>query len=328
MKTFPTRRATLGILAASLCLAGTVHAQNWPTKPITIIVPFPAGGGTDTIARTLADKMGPKLGQNIIIDNKSGAGGILGTDAVAKAKPDGHTLVLSLTTSLLINQFLYKKLPYNPEKDLVMVSQIGVGPLMLVAGAGVPAKNVDELKKYVAANKGKVSYATYGVGSVPHLTLAHLDKILDADMSHVPYKGEAPLLQDLVGGQVHIAIVGLAGARPFLENGKLRAIGITGEKRVSAYPTVPTLAEQGLKDDIFRIVGWSGIAAPAGTPKAIQQRIADEVRAAVQLPDVKAKLDLFGLDPVARGPDEFLAAYKKDRPVWEKAVKDSGATLD
>ncbi|HMO46465.1 MAG TPA: tripartite tricarboxylate transporter substrate binding protein [Rubrivivax sp.] len=324
-----TRRAALGLLAAALGLAGSVAlAQTWPAKTITIIVPFPAGGNADTMARVLAEKIAPKLGQNVIVDNKAGAAGILGTDAVAKAKPDGYTLVLSITTSLLINQYLYKKLPYNPEKDLAMVSQIGLAPLMLVVGAGVPAKNIDELKKYLAANKGKVSYGTYGIGSAPHLVLARLDKILDADMAHVPYKGDAPLLQDLVGGQVQVAMLGPASVKPFLDSGKVRAITINGEKRATAYPNVPTLAEQGLDEDIFKTLGWIGIAAPAGTPKAVQQRIADEVRAALQLPDVKAKLDLFGMDPAGLGPDEFTAAYKKDAPVWEKAVKASGATLD
>jgi tripartite-type tricarboxylate transporter receptor subunit TctC len=209
-----------------------------------------------------------------------------------------------------------------------MVSQIALAPILLVVNAGVPARNVDELKKYLAANKGKVSYGSWGMGSAAHLTAAHMSKVLDADMSHVPYKGGAAMLQDLVGGQIPLSFACVAEARPFIDAGKLRPIGITGEKRIGSLPNVPTLAEQGLKDDVFRIVGWIAIAAPAATPKAVQQRIADEVRAAVQLPDVKAKFESFGLDLVARGPDEFAAAYKKDMPVWEKAVKDSGATLD
>jgi len=165
-----TRRVVLGLMAAALALGGTgAWAQAWPTKPITIIVPYPAGGGTDTVARVLADKMAPKLGKTIIVDNKGGAAGILGTDAVAKAAPDGHTLVLSITPSLLINQFLFKKLPYNPQKDLAMVSQIADAPLVLVVRSEVPAKNLDELKRYIAANKGKLAYGSWGIGSAPHL---------------------------------------------------------------------------------------------------------------------------------------------------------------
>lgn len=324
-----TRRTTLGLLAATLGLAGrAAHAQAWPTKQITIVVPYPAGGGTDAVARVLAEKIAPKLGQTIIVDNKAGAGGILGTAAVARAAPDGYTLALSITTSLLINQFLFKKLPYNPQKDLVMVSQIAVAPLILVVRPEVPAKNFEELKKYIAANKGKLSYGSYGIGSASHLSGAELSQTLDADMSHIPYKGEAPMMQELIGGQIPLAFASGQGARPFIESGKLRPIGVTGVKRMAAFPNVPTLAEQGLKDDVFKVVGWFAIAAPAGTPKAVQQRIADEVNAALKLPDVKAKIDSFGYEPTGLGPDEFAAVYKKDAPVWEKAVKDSGATLD
>ena len=324
-----TRRAALALLAATLGLAGpALQAQAWPSKPITIIVPFPPGGGTDTVARVLAEKMGPKLGQNIIVDNKGGAAGILGTDAVAKAAPDGHTLLLSITTSLLINQFLFKKLPYNPQKDLAMVSQIAVAPIMLVVRSDVPARNLDELKKYIAANKGKLAYGSWGIGSSAHLSGSQLSRSLDADMSHIPYKGEAQMMQELVGGQIQLSFASGLAARPFIESGKLRLIGVTGEKRMSAFPNAPTLAEQGLKDDVFKVVGWFAIAAPAATPKAAQQRIADEVRAVLQLPDVKTKIESFGYEPTGRGPDELTAIYKKDAPVWEKAVKDSGATLD
>ena len=322
-----TRRA-LGGLAATLCLCAAAQAQTYPSKTITLIVPFPPGGATDTVARILAEKMGPKLGQNVIVDNKGGAAGILGTDVVAKAAPDGHTLSLGLSTSLMLNQFLFKKLPYNPQRDLAMVSQIAVAPIMLVVRSDIPAKNVDELKKYITANKSKLSYGSWGIGSSAHLSGAHLSRMLNADMNHVPYKGEAAMMQDLIGGQIQLSFASALQAKPFIDSGKLRAIGVTGEKRMTAFPNLPTLAEQGLKDDVFKVIGWIAIAAPAATPKAVQQRIADEVRAAVQLPDVKAKIESFGFDPVARGPDEFLAAYKKDMPVWEKLVKDSGATLD
>jgi tripartite-type tricarboxylate transporter receptor subunit TctC len=317
-----------GLWAAAFFLAGATQAQTYPARTITLVVPYPAGGGTDTVARIVAEKMRPALGQNIVIDNRGGASGIVGTDMVAKAAPDGHTLVVSLSTSLLINKFLFKKLPYDPQKDLAMVSQIALAPIMLVVNEKVPVRNVAELKTYLVANKGKLSYGSWGIGSSAHLTGAHLSKVLDADMTHVPYKGGAPLIQDLVGGQIPLSFVGIAEAKPFIDAGKLRPIGITGETRVNFFPNVPTLAEQGLQDDVFRIVGWIGLAAPAATPKAIQQRIADEVRAAVKLPDVRARFESFGMDPVARGPEEFAAAYRKDMPVWQQVVKASGATLD
>jgi tripartite-type tricarboxylate transporter receptor subunit TctC len=329
MTIFTARRTCLGILAASaLCLAAAVHAQTYPTKLIKFIVPFPPGGATDTMARLLAEKMGPRLGQTIIVDNKGGAAGILGTDLVAKAPADGHTLTVSLSTNLLTNQFLFKKLPYDPQRDLALVSQIAVAPIVLIVHPSVSASNGPELLKYIAANKGKLSYGSWGIGSAAHLSGAHLSQAQNADMSHVAYKGEAPMITDLISGQIQMAFASALQAKPFVEAGKLKAIGVTGEKRMSVLPDLPTLIEQGLKDDVFRVTGWVAMAAPAATPKAVVQRLADEVRAACELPDVRARIIALGFDPVARGPEEFAAAYKKDLPVWEQLVKQSGATLD
>ncbi len=330
MNTSSTRRAGLRMLAATsaLCLGVCAHAQTYPTKPIQFIVPFPAGGATDTVARLLADKMGKSLGQTIIVDNKGGAAGILGTDMVAKAPADGHVVTVSLSTALLINQFLFKKLPYNPQRDLTMVSQIAVAPIVLLVHPSVPANNAAELLKYIAANKGKLSYGSWGIGSAGHLSSAHLSQMQNADMSHVPYKGEAPMIQDLIGGQIKLSFASALQAKPFVDAGKLKAIGVTGEKRMSVLPNVPTLLEQGLKDDVFRITGWVAMAAPAATPKAVVQRLADDVRAACALPDVRERIIAMGFDPVARGPEEFAAVYKKDLPVWERLVKQTGATQD
>ena len=329
MNTFLTRRTCLGIVAASaLCLGPAAHAQTYPTKLIRIIVPFPAGGATDTVARLLAEKMAPRLGQTIIVENKGGAAGILGTDMVVKAPGDGHTLTVSLSTNLLTNQFLFKNLPYNPQRDLVLVSQIAVAPIVLLVHPSVPASTGPELLKYIAANKGKVSYGSWGVGSAGHLSSAHLSQSQNANMSHVAYKGEAPMITDLIGGQIQMAFASAQQAKSFVDAGKLKAIGVTGEQRMSVLPNVPTLVEQGLKDDVFRVTGWVAMAAPAATPQAVIQRLADEVRAACELPEVRARITALGFTPVARGPEEFAAAYKKDLPVWERLVKQSGATLD
>ena len=330
MNTSSTRLAGLRMLAAAgaLCLAVCAHAQTYPTKAIQFIVPFPAGGATDTVARLLAEKMGKSLGQTIIVDNKGGAAGILGTDMVAKAPADGHVVTVSLSTALLINQFLFKKLPYNPQRDLIMVSQIAVAPIVLLVHPSVPANNAAELLKYITANKGKLSYGSWGIGSAGHLSGAHLSQMQNADMSHVPYKGEAPMIQDLIGGQIKLSFASALQAKPFVDAGKLKAIGVTGEKRMSVLPNVPTLLEQGVKDDVFRVTGWVAMAAPAATPKAVVQRLADEVRAACALPDVRDRIIAMGFDPVARGPEEFAAVYKKDLPVWERLVKQTGATQD
>jgi tripartite-type tricarboxylate transporter receptor subunit TctC len=300
----------------------------WPNKPIKIIVPFAAGGATDSVARMLGEKLSASLGQAIVIDNRGGAGGILGTDAVAKAAPDGYSFVLSLSTSLLINQFLYDKLPYNPQRDLALVSQIALGPVTLSVHPSVPAKNAMELMQYIKTQKGKLSYGSWGQGSYAHLAGAYMSRQLDADMSHVPYKGEAPMLLDLLSGQIQIAFSSALASKQHAEAGKLRLIGVTGEQRMSVLPDLPTFAEQGVKDDAYRIAGWFGIAAPAKTPIDIVQRMAKEVAAACAIPEVRARIVAMGFVPVAGTPEAFAAAYKRDMPDWEALVKVSGAKLD
>ena len=326
-----SRRTFLGMLASNALGLGfglPAWAQNFPSKTIQIVVPFPAGGATDAVARLLAERMAARLKQTVIVDNKAGAAGILGTDTVAKAPPDGHTVSVSLSTNLLINQFLFKKLPYNPQRDLALVSQIALAPIVLLVHPNVPAATGPELLKFIAANKGKLSYGSWGIGSAGHLSGAFLSQTQNADMSHVAYKGEAPMVQDLIGGQIHMAFASALQAKPFVDAGKLKAIGITGEQRLSVLPNVPTLVEQGLADDVFRITGWVAMAAPGATPKAVVQRLADEVRAICEQPEIRAKITALGFTAVARGPEEFAAAYRKDLPVWERLVKVTGATLD
>ena len=230
-----TRRDMLQGLAAiggASLLDGSALAQAarpaWPSKPIRLVVPFNAGGATDIIARTVGEVLARRTGQPVVVDNKGGAAGILGTDAVAKAQPDGHTLLLSLSTSMLINQFLYTKLPYNPQKDLALVSQIAAAPVTLVVHPSVPAGNMKELLAYVKAHKGKLSYGSWGVGSYAHLAGAYMSKTMGADMTHSAYKGEAPMIQDLIGGQLQLCFSSALNTKPFIESGRLKAIGVTG----------------------------------------------------------------------------------------------------
>jgi tripartite-type tricarboxylate transporter receptor subunit TctC len=327
---FLNRRAWLCAAASALALGAgaAAHAQAYPNKPIKMVVPFAAGGGTDVLARVIGEKLSAGLGQPVVIDNKPGAAGIIGTDAVAKAAPDGYTIVMSLSNALLTNQFLYEKLPYHPERDLTLVYQVAMGPLVLVVHPSVPAKNGPELLKYVAANKGKLAYGSYGLGAYPHLAGAHMSLTQDADMNHVAYKGEAPMVQDLIGGQIQMAYASALQAKPHIEAGKLKAIGVTGERRMSTLPNVPTLAEQGLKDEAYRLTGWLAVAAPAGTPKPIVQRLADEIRKATQQPDVQQKVATMGFELKDSSPEAFAAAYKAERPVWERLIKQSGAKLE
>ncbi|MDO5626493.1 MAG: tripartite tricarboxylate transporter substrate binding protein [Pseudomonadota bacterium] len=317
-------------LAAGAALPGLAHAADaaWPARNVRVVVPFPPGGATDITARLIAEKLAARLGQPFVVDNRGGAGGITGTDAVAKAAPDGLTLLLSLSTSLLINQYLYSRLPYHPRKDLALLSQIAMAPVVLAVHPDVPAKTGPELLAWVKANKGKVSYGSWGVGSYAHLGGAAMSLAQDADMSHVAYRGEAPMLQDLIGGQIQMAFASALGAKPHAESGRLRLIGVTGDTRMVVLPQLPTLAEQGLTDEAYRIVGFVGMAAPAKTPPALLARISSEVQAVVALPDVRERLNGFGFQPVGGTPAQFAAAYDRDAPVWERLVKQSGAKAD
>ncbi len=327
---FLNRRVWLCALAsaAALGLGTAAQAQTFPSKPIRLVVPFPPGGATDILARILGEKMALAFKQPVVIDNKPGAAGIIGTDAVAKAPADGHTLVLSLSNSLLTNQFLYEKLPYDMQRDLTLVYQIATAPLVLVVHPSVPANTGPELLQYVKANKGKVAYGSYGIGAYPHLAGAHMNLTQQADMNHIPYKGEAPMMLELIGGQIQMAYASALQAKPHLEAGKVKAIGVTGERRMSTLPNVPTLAEQGLKDEVYRVTGWLGMAVPAGTPKAVVDRIAAEVRAATRQPDVQARIAAMGFEIKDSSPEAFAAVYKQELPVWERLIKQSGAKLE
>ncbi len=327
---FLNRRAWFCAMAATaaLCAGTAVQAQSYPSKPIKMVVPFAAGGGTDVLARVIGEKMTAGLGQPVIIDNKPGAAGLIGTDMVAKAAPDGYTIVMSLSNALLTAPFLYEKMSYDPQRDLTMVYQVAMGPLVLVVNPSVPVKTGPELQKYVAANRGKLAYGSYGVGAYPHLAGAHMSLTQNADMNHVAYKGESPMITDLIGGQIQMAYASALVAKPHIDAGKLKAIGVTGERRLSALPDVPTLAEQGMKDEAYRLTGWLAIAVPVKTPAPIVKRLADEIRKATQQPDVQQKVAAMGFELKDSSPEAFAAAYKKERPVWERLIKQSGAKLD
>ena len=322
-----TRRDSLVLMAASLGGAAA-RAQTWPSKTITMIVPYPAGGGTDVVARLIAERISQKLGQTIVVDNKAGASGTLGMTSLAKAAPDGYTILVGISTNFVINPFLFKKLPYDPNKDIALVSQIALSPIVLLAHPSLPADDVPSLIKSNGANKGKLTYGSYGIGSASHLSGAHLSQIANGDMAHVPYKGEAPLIQDLIGGQVPMGFTGGLQAKAMVDSGKLKAIGVTGEKRLAILPKTGTFVEQGVKDDVFITVGWYAMAAPGGTPKAVVQRLADEVKAACAVPDVRERLANLGGEAVGRGPEEFTRIAEADAKVWGRLVKQTGASLD
>ncbi|MFT3814850.1 MAG: tripartite tricarboxylate transporter substrate binding protein [Acidovorax sp.] len=322
------RRAVLALGGASL-LGVQAHAQSkWPTKPVRMVVPFNPGGATDIIARSVGEALAKRLGQPVLIDNKGGASGILGTDTVAKAAPDGQTLLLSLSTSMLINQFLYTKLPYNPQKDLALVSQIAAAPVTLAVHPSVPANNMKELLAYVKAHKSKVAYGSYGTGSYAHLAGAYMSKSTDSDMAHSAYKGEAPMVQDLIGGQIQLCFASALNTKPFVESGRLKVIGVTGKQRMGILPKVPTIYEQGVQDDAYAIFGWVAMGAPAKTPKDIVDALYAHLREVAKDAKVQERIAGAGFLSMFNSPQEFQKNYQHDLPIWKKLVEDAGARLD
>lgn len=328
------RRTLLQGLAAlgGGTLLDAAHAQPapaaWPSKPIRLVVPFNAGGATDIIARTVGEALSQRVGQPVVVDNKGGAAGILGTDAVAKAAPDGHTLLVSLSTSMLINQFLYAKLPYNPQKDLALVSQIAAAPVTLVVHPSVPANDMKELLAYARANKGKLSYGSWGTGSYAHLAGAYMSKTTGADMTHSAYKGEAPMIQDLIGGQLQFCFSSALNTKPFIESGRLKAIGVTGRERMQILPRLPTIHEQGVTDDAYAIFGWIAMGAPAGTPRDIVEALHGHLREIAREPKVQERIVGAGFMALFNSPQEFQRNYRHDLPIWKALVEAADAKLD
>lgn len=312
--------------------AGSALAQAgkpaWPAKPIRVVVPFNAGGATDIIARTIGEALAKRLGQPVVVDNRGGAAGILGTEAVAKAAPDGHTLMVSLSTSMLINQFLYTKLPYNPQKDIALISQIAAAPVTLVVHPSVPANNMKELLAYVKANKGKLSYGSWGVGSYAHLAGAYMSKTMDADMNHAAYKGEAPMIQELIGGQLQLCFSSALNTKPFIDSGRLKAIGVTGKERMDILPKLPTIYEQGVHDDAYSIFGWVAMGAPAGVPKEVVDQLYGHLREIIKEAKVLERIAGAGFIPMTNSPQAFRENYQRDMPVWKALVEQAGARLD
>jgi tripartite-type tricarboxylate transporter receptor subunit TctC len=326
LRPFKTFRS-LGLVLL-LGVACHASAQSYPSNPIKVVAPYAAGGAVDVVARTLADQLGRSLGQPVIVDNKTGAAGNIGVDAVAKAPPDGYTLSVALSSNLMINQYLYAKLPYNPSKDLRLVAKIADAPLVLVVNAGLNVSNAAELRKYVAQHKGKLSYGSWGQGTIAHMSASRINDILDGGMAHVPYRGESLMINDLIAGNIQISFVTGAQAPQFIADGRLKAIGVSGPSRIRSLPNVPTLAEVGFDDPLLRAVGWVGMAAPKGTPDPIMQKLSIAVGEAVKRPEVQERIRALGWEPSFQGPAEIAATYQREAPLWKKVVEQSGAKLD
>jgi tripartite-type tricarboxylate transporter receptor subunit TctC len=324
---FVTRRLLTGAFAAgaALLVAPGVHAQAWPAKPIRVIVPYTPGGFTDITTRLVTQKLQERLGQTIVIDNKPGANSIIGVDALAKSAPDGYTFAVVIA-AYAANTTLYPKLPYDPKKDFVAVSLIGISPLVAAVNNDTPFKNAADLIDHARKNPGKVSYGSSGNGSAVHLTTELLKSMTQTHMVHIPYKGAAPALTDLMGGHIQLFMDAAVGLINPGKAGKVRLIGVASEKRLAALPDVPTFIEQGIKG--FTGSTWAGMLAPAGTPPAIIKRVADEVAAIVKLPDVKQRLDEMGTIPVGSSPAEFESFIASETAKWGKVIRDAKITAD
>jgi tripartite-type tricarboxylate transporter receptor subunit TctC len=301
-------------------LAGAASAE-YPTRAIRLIVPFAPGGSNDIMARLMGQHFSESLGQPVVVDNRPGASGIIGTDVVAKAAPDGYTLLM-MSVTLAVNPSLRAKLPYDTRKDLLPITLVASAPLMLVVHPSLPVKSVKELIAHAKANPGKLNFASGGPGTTPHLAGEMLKSMAGLEMTHVPYKGGGPALIDLVGGQVQLMLENIPSTLPHVKAGRLRALAVTGLRRSALVSDLPTLDESGLKG--YEIVGWNGFFAPAGTPKHIVARIHGEAVKTLAKPEVKERLATLGAEGVGSSPAEFAKFFSAEIAKWGRVVKEAG----
>ncbi len=314
------------LTAAALACTTAATAQTFPTKPVRIVVGFPAGGPLDQHARLLSDKLQTVLGQPVVMDYKSGAGGTVGAQEVMKSPADGHTIMLANTGVMVINPALYSKLPYATLKDFVPVARTAMQPLALLVNPNVPAKNLQEFMAYAKTRPGQVNFGSAGNGGISHLVPEMFKSATGLFMVHIPYRGSAPAFTDLMAGQVQFMAESIPQAASYHKQGKVRALAVTSRERNPALPDVPTVIESGIKG--FEVVGFYGFLAPAGTPKEAVNKLSDAFKQVLQMPDVRNRMVSQGADPAFMGADDFAAFLASEMPRWAEVVKKSGAKLD
>ncbi|MGV0980986.1 MAG: Bug family tripartite tricarboxylate transporter substrate binding protein [Polynucleobacter sp.] len=312
-----SRRFILLAGALSLALPQLAIAQSWPTKPIKLVIPFAAGGTTDILGRLLAQQLTKDLGQNVIVENKGGAGGNIAAEFVAQSPADGYTIMLASGSMLTVNPNLYKKLPVNYSKDFVNITNVASGPMLLSVSAKLPVKNLNEFITY--AKTKDLNFGSAGIGSQVHMAGENLTYSANIPATHVPYKGESAAINDLVAGQIDFMVGNLTAATGFAKTGQIKPIAVTSAKRVKQLPDVPTVAESGIPG--FESTGWFGLVAPANTPKAITDKIYDATVKAVNSEAMKKSLELNGLTPVVNSQKDFDAQIKAESANWEKVIK-------
>lgn len=327
MKSNARRAVIAGILGTVLMSAGAASsaADNWPAKPISLVVPFAAGGTTDIIGRTIGQKLGEALRQPVVIDNRPGAGGTIAAANVARAQPDGYTFLLA-TVAHTMAPGIYKTLPYDFTRDLDPVGMVALTPNVLLVNQAIPARSVPELIAYIKAHPGKVNYGSAGTGSTEHLSGELFRSMTGTDIAHVPYKGGAPMMTDLIAGQIQMAIETSPSAAPHVRSGKVKALAVTSAKRSPAYPGVPTLDESGVKG--FEVTTWFALMAPRGTPAAVEQRVGAELAKVLKMPDVQKRFEEQGVTAGDMTPAQLSGFIRSETTKWTKVAKDSGASAE
>lgn len=315
-------------LTAVLLLAGGAQAQaqqDYPVKPIRIVVPSSPGGGTDILARQIAQKLTERWGQQVIVDNRPGAGQMIGIELVAKAAPDGYTLALT-ASPLALNTVLYKKVPYDPVRDFAPISQVAAMVMVVVTHPSLPARSIRELIALAKARPGELVYGSSGIGTGPHLAMELFLSMAGVKMGHVPYKGTNPGMIDTMAGQVQVLMSTLLPPLPHIRTGRLRPLGVTGSKRVVSLPDVPTIAEAGVPG--YEVIQWYGIVAPANTPRDVIAKLHGEIVNILKSPEVREKLAADGADPVGSTPEQFAAFIREEIVKWSKVVKSAGIRVE
>ena len=322
------RNVNIALAAFFACAAWApcAPAQTYPTKPVRIVVPFAPGSTIDIIGRIIAPKLAEALSQPVLVENRPGAGGMIGMDAVAKAPPDGHTLVIGALGPLAMNPALYPKTPFDPVRDFAAVSLLATGPVVIAVHPSVPAKTVKELVELAKKNPGKLNFGSPGVGTSPHLTGELFKLLTGTNIVHVPYKGNAEALTDLIGGQVSIVFSGVPPVVPLAKAGRVRLIATTGRQRIAGLPEVQTIAEAGLPG--AQVLIWYGVVAPAATPKDVVARLNREITRIMAMPDIREKFSQSGIDPETSTPEQFAQLIRDEYARWTKVIRTSGIKVE
>ena len=320
------RRIACGLAAALLCAAAAAQQGDYPTKPIKLITPFTAGGAIDVLCRVIGERLGQRLGQNVVVESIPGANTIIGTQALTRAAPDGYTFMITTMSTTVNNRILQSKLPYDPDRDLAPITQLSYGSVLMVGPASAPYKDAKEFITWAKAQKRPISYGSWGVASWGHLAGQILKQDYGIEMNHVPYKGDVMAIIDVRNGTLDVSFASPTSAKPQIAAGAIKPIAMTGPQRSPSMPDLPTFSEQGVANMDLAI--WIGVYAPAGTPRPILERLRSELKAVTAQPDVLDKMLAQGQTPIVNTPDEFAANYRADYPKWDRLIKASGAKIE